>query len=91
MISDACLNKQGPQKGLIFLFDMKGVSLTHLTRVKLGGLKKFFYYLQECLPCTLYQIHVVNVVSFFDVVMTMMRPFMKAELIQMASLQWSWI
>lgn len=85
-LPDACLNVQGPQKGLIILFDMKGVSIFHLMRTNLGGLKKFFHYLQECLPCKLHRIHVMNVVPFFDAVLKLIKPFMKPELFQMVCL-----
>lgn len=81
--SDACLNVQGPRKGLIILFDMKGVSLFHLMRTNISGLRKFFHYLQECLPCKLHRIHVMNVVPFFDAILKLIKPFMKAELLQM--------
>lgn len=84
--TDACLNMQGPRKGLIILFDMKGVSIFHLMRTNLSGLKKFFHYLQECLPCKLHRIHVMNVVPFFDAVLKLIRPFMKPELFEMVSI-----
>lgn len=85
MLIDACLNVQGPRKGLIILFDMKGVSIFHLMRTNLSGLRKFFHYLQECLPSRLHRIHVMNVVPFFDAVLKLIKPFMKPELFEMVS------
>lgn len=84
--SDTCLNKQGPRPGIIFLYDMKGVSLGHLTRVRIGTIRKFFHYLQEGLPAKLCAIHVFNVVPFFDKILTLIKPFMKAEIFNMMHL-----
>lgn len=80
MTIDACLHKLGPHAGLVFVFDMKEVRFGHLTRVRLGSIKKFFSYLQDGLPGKLCQIHVVNVVSFFDRIISMIKPFMRAEI-----------
>ncbi|KAJ6642975.1 Alpha-tocopherol transfer protein-like [Pseudolycoriella hygida] len=80
MTIDACLYEIGPSPGIIFLFDMKDVRLSHLTRVRLSSIKKFFHYLQEGLPARLCQIHIFNVVSFFGKILAMIKPFMKAEI-----------
>jgi len=80
MTIDACLYKLGPRPGIIFLFDMKEVRISHLTRVRIGSIKKFFHYLQEGLPARLCQIHVFNVVSFFGKILSMIKPFMRAEI-----------
>lgn len=84
-ILDTCLYSQGPRPGIIFLFDMKGVSLGHLLRIKLSSIKKFFHYLQDGLPAKLQEIHIFNVVGFFDKILNIMKPFMKAEIFQMVS------
>lgn len=80
--SDSCLHKQGPRDGAIFLFDMKGVGLMHLTRVNLTSIKKFLVYLQEAVPGKLRAIHILNVVYFFDKILAMMKPFMHAEILK---------
>ncbi|XP_044739621.1 alpha-tocopherol transfer protein-like [Chrysoperla carnea] len=77
---------KGPPKGLIFLFDMRGVGLMHLTRTKLGAVRKFCNYLQEALPCRLHSIHILNVVSFFDKVLSILKPFLRAEILDMMQL-----
>jgi len=80
---DYCLNKKGPRDGVLFLFDMKGVSLGHLTRLKMSSLRKFFHYLQDGVPGKLKGIHVLNVVSFFDKILTLIKPFMSAEVFKL--------
>lgn len=64
---------------------MKGVGLMHLTRVNLGSIKKFFAYLQEGVPGKLRAIHVLNVVYFFDKILAMIKPFMRAEILKCVS------
>lgn len=86
MAIDMCINAQGPHPGIMFLFDMQKVSLFHLTRVRISSIRKFFHYLQEGLPAKLYQIHIFNVVSFFDKILSLIKPFMKAEILKNVSL-----
>lgn len=74
------LSKYGPRSGAVFLFDMQNVGLMHLTRVNLTSIKKFFTYLQDAVPGKLRSIHIVNVVYFFDKILKMIKPFMKAEI-----------
>lgn len=69
-----------PPKGLVILFDMQGVGLMHLTRIKMSAIKKFAYYLQDGLPVKLKQIHVVNTQYFIDKVMMILKPFIRKEL-----------
>lgn len=83
MTVDASLYEEGCTPGYIFLFDMAGVRLTHLTRLSIGSIRRFFEYLQEGLPVRLKAIHVLNVVWFMDKVLSLVRPFMKRELFEM--------
>jgi hypothetical protein len=64
---------------------MSNVGLMHLTRARLSSVRKFFHYLQDCLPAKLKAIHIMNAVSFFDKVLYIIKPFMKAEIIDMVS------
>lgn len=64
---------------------MRNVRIGHLTRVRVATIRKFFRYVQEGLPGTLYQIHVLNVVSFFDKIVTLIKPFMRAEIFKVVS------
>ncbi|CAH2093453.1 unnamed protein product [Euphydryas editha] len=83
LISDACLNKRGPQPGHIFLFDMQGVRLGHLTRVSLSSLRKFFQYVQEAMPVRMREIHVFNTEPIVDKLLLLIRPFMDKKFFDM--------
>lgn len=82
-LPDAFLNIQGPRKGLIILFDMQGISVKHTLRNSLKGMRKMFHYLQECLPCKLHKIHLLNVVNFFDLCLKITRPVTKPKLLEL--------
>nr|ATY51942.1 CTD33 [Heliconius melpomene] len=82
-ILDACLSKRGPQPGHIFLFDMQGVKLGHLTRVSLSSLRKFFQYVQEAMPVRMRAIHVFNTEPILDKLLMLIRPFMDKKFFDM--------
>lgn len=73
----------GTSEGLVIVMDMNGLTLGHMTKLSLMGMKKFFMYLQEALPVRLKGLHFINVVPFMDKLMALMKPFMKKELIDM--------
>ncbi|XP_024870210.1 alpha-tocopherol transfer protein-like isoform X1 [Temnothorax curvispinosus] len=86
MSVDASLYRNGCSAGYIFLFDMAGVRLGHLTRLSINSIRKFFEYLQEGMPVRLKAMHVLNAVWFMDKVLALIRPFMKRELYEMLHL-----
>ncbi|XP_012272857.1 alpha-tocopherol transfer protein isoform X2 [Orussus abietinus] len=86
MTLDASLYTEGCSPGYIFLFDMQGVKLGHLTRLSISSIRKFFEYIQEGLPVRLKAIHVLNAVWFMEKVLALIRPFMKMELLEMLHL-----
>jgi len=83
MAIDACLQAEGTVPGYVFLFDMKGVRLGHVTRLSLSSIKKFFLYIQEGMPVRLKAIHILNTQPVIDKIMMLIKPFMKKELTQL--------
>ncbi|XP_061722480.1 alpha-tocopherol transfer protein-like isoform X1 [Cydia pomonella] len=90
MTVDACLCKRGPTPGYIFLFDMRGVRLGHLTRVSLSfqkdkqrSLRKFFQFVQEAWPVRMKGIHVLNSEPIVDKLLILIRPFMEKKFYDM--------
>ncbi|XP_066145477.1 alpha-tocopherol transfer protein-like [Euwallacea fornicatus] len=70
-------------EGEIPIYDTSNFTLKHLSKVNLQVQKKFFFYSQEAHPINLKSIHVVNVPTFLDKCMQLMRPFMKPEVKKM--------
>jgi hypothetical protein len=83
MAIDLWLYAEGTSIGHVILFDMKNVSFGHAGRLSPMGLKKFLYYLQEGLPVRLKGFHFMNASPVIDVILNMMRPFMKKQLMDM--------
>ncbi|XP_020288423.1 alpha-tocopherol transfer protein-like [Pseudomyrmex gracilis] len=83
MSIDADLYSEGCSPGYIFLFDMQGSRIGHLSRLSLSSISKFFEYLQEGMPIRLKAIHVVNAVWFMDKLLALIKPFMKREVYEM--------
>ena len=83
MILDLWLYGEGTMNGHVLLFDVSNVALGHAARISPMGLKKFLFYLQEGLPVRLKGLHFMNTNAAMDVILNMMKPFMKKELINM--------
>ncbi|XP_029165568.1 alpha-tocopherol transfer protein-like isoform X2 [Nylanderia fulva] len=83
MSIEASLYTEGCSPGYVFLFDMQGVGLGHLTKLSISSIRWFFEYLQEAMPVRLKAIHVVNAVWFMDKILALIKPFMKKELYEM--------
>lgn len=83
MYNDMRLAEDGLAPGYIVVFDMKGINLGHLTRISLATIRKFMTYIQDCHPCRLKGIHIINTVSFIDKVLAIIKPFIKGSLMQL--------
>lgn len=83
MTVDATLYTEGCEPGYIFLFDMTGVSLGHLSTLSIGSIRKFFQYIQDGIPFRLKGIHILNATWILDKVLAIIRPFMKSEFFQL--------
>ncbi|XP_015592996.1 alpha-tocopherol transfer protein-like [Cephus cinctus] len=83
MVLDLWMLGEGTLPGHIILIDMEGVVFGHAGRLSPMGLKKFLYYLQEGLPVRLKGLHFMNTTPVMDVILGMMKPFMKKSLMDM--------
>ncbi|KAF5284628.1 hypothetical protein FQA39_LY16986 [Lamprigera yunnana] len=73
----------GPVEGVVIVIDMKNVTLAHITRLPLMTVKKCAFFMQEAFPVRLKSIHCINAVSFIDIIMTILKPFLKKELLNL--------
>ncbi|KAB0790278.1 hypothetical protein PPYR_15378 [Photinus pyralis] len=77
------LMKNGTCEGFAVVCDLKGVVLGHILRANLTSIKRGIMYVQEALFTRLISIHLVNAGSYMDRIMSMIRPFLNEELINM--------
>ncbi|XP_035891739.1 alpha-tocopherol transfer protein-like [Anopheles stephensi] len=89
MCVDIQLWEEGCNNGSVLIIDMDGIHLGHLPKLGIFTLKDLLYFIQEGLPIRLKGLHLANVVPFIDRIMTMIRPFMKKELLEMFHLHTS--
>ncbi|XP_046417876.1 alpha-tocopherol transfer protein-like [Neodiprion fabricii] len=83
MIMELWIYTSGVSSGHIIVIDMEGAVFGHVARLSPMTMKKYFYYLQEALPVRLKAFHFVNTVPFMDLILNMIKPFMKKELLDM--------
>ncbi|KAI5642233.1 CRAL/TRIO domain-containing protein [Phthorimaea operculella] len=81
MILDIWQYEEGSWPGFIIVFDLKNMSLGHLTKFDLQNLSQYLYYLQHGFLANLCGIHYLNAPSFMDKFMFVIRPFLKNQLL----------
>ncbi|XP_045467229.1 clavesin-1-like [Harmonia axyridis] len=80
MTLDMGLIDKQPPDGIVAIFDMTGISILHLTKLRVSPLKIFFHLLQEAMPCQTKAIHILNSAYFIDKLIAIIKPLMKKEL-----------
>lgn len=83
MFNDLRLSEDLLAEGYVVVFDMKGVRLSHITRVQLGPLRSFMAYIQEAHPARLKKIYIVHAASFVNQVMSLVKPLIKSEMMSL--------
>lgn len=83
MFNDLRLSEDLLAEGYIVIFDMKGVRLSHITRVQLGPLRAFMAYIQEAHPARLKKIYICHAASFVNQVMAMIKPLIQSEMLSL--------
>ncbi|XP_058462929.1 alpha-tocopherol transfer protein-like [Malaya genurostris] len=78
---DLWMKEEALAPGHIIIFDMDGMSLSHVAKLKLSVLRNYIYYTQETLPIRLKQLHFLNVVPFIDKVMFVVKPFLQKKVL----------
>lgn len=82
MLMDIVINEddQAIIAGVIFIQDMKGLTMAHLAQMTPAIIKKSSTIFQESMPTRPKQLHYLNLPSFFDTMYQMMKPFIKEKL-----------
>ncbi|XP_049878965.1 clavesin-1-like [Pectinophora gossypiella] len=83
MILDVWQYEEGSWPGFIILYDLKSLTLGHMAKFDLSNVSQYLYYLQNGLPANLRGVHYLNAPAYMDRFMTIIRPFLKASLMQL--------
>lgn len=68
MISESDLYFQGPRNGIVFLFDLRGVSFLHLFKPSISSMRKGIKFLDEAMPIEIKAVHVLNPGIVFELI-----------------------
>lgn len=68
--------------GVVLLLDYGGFTAEKVLAVNVGLIRRGFEYLQDCMPMRLKAMHCVKQGLAFDTFFTIIRPFLKAKLVQ---------
>lgn len=80
MMCETCLIEHGPQKGMIIIIDMKGATLSHLTRPSIKTVVTSIKFAFSACPIIITAVHILNAPSFFGLIVKLfLRPFMNRE------------
>ncbi|XP_041971681.1 alpha-tocopherol transfer protein-like [Aricia agestis] len=82
MVMDLVQYEEGTWPGFQIIVDFEGLGLGHITKVDVTNMRSVLYYLQEALFAKLSGLHYINAPSCIDVLLAMIRPFMKKELMK---------
>ncbi|XP_026748247.2 uncharacterized protein LOC113509143 [Galleria mellonella] len=83
MILDLWQYEEGTVPGIIIIVNMDKVTLNHITRIDLKVAQEFFYFIQEAMFIRLKEFHFINAPVFVDKMLTMMKPIMKKEMLDL--------
>ncbi|XKL63845.1 hypothetical protein PGB90_006209 [Kerria lacca] len=78
---------KGTCSGYAFIFDIKGVVLSHFATVTISLVKKFLFFVQEAIPLKVKAVHIIHVNPLVDKIMMLTKPFLKKELYDMIHIQ----
>ncbi|XP_063992395.1 alpha-tocopherol transfer protein-like [Diachasmimorpha longicaudata] len=82
MVTDLWIRESGTMKGHLFVVDITGVTFGHAGRLSPLGFKKYLTFLQDALPVRLKGLHFIHSSPVMEVILSMMKPFMKKELLE---------
>ncbi|CAH4028079.1 unnamed protein product [Pieris brassicae] len=83
MSIDVLQYETGTWPGLEVVINFDGYTTGHMAKIDLRNVQQILYYLQEAIPLKLKKLHLLNAPSYFDRLMTIMKPFVKNEMISL--------
>lgn len=88
MLCEQCICNHGPTKGVDFLIDMKGATLSHLTKPNIKTIVSMIKFAFYACPALITGVHIFNTASFFDMIVKLfLKPFINKEFKELVSLR----
>ncbi|XP_077525778.1 alpha-tocopherol transfer protein-like [Haemaphysalis longicornis] len=78
----ALLDEEVQIKGAVVVWDMKDLSLYHLTHYTPAVSRRLLNFVQDCFPLRVKAVYVTNNPVIFDIMLALAKPFMKSKLMQ---------
>lgn len=75
------LDEEVQTKGLVIVFDVKGLGIYHLTQYTPFFIRRVLSLLQNCFPLRIKAVYVYNNPVLFDIFLNIAKPFMKSKLL----------
>ncbi|XP_077525779.1 alpha-tocopherol transfer protein-like isoform X1 [Haemaphysalis longicornis] len=76
------LDEEVQTKGLVIVFDVKGLGIYHLTQYTPFFIRRVLSLLQNCFPLRIKAVYVSNNPVLFDIFLNIAKPFMKSKLLR---------
>lgn len=74
-------------EGEVQIFDMKGTTMRHISRLTISTLRAYIKFLQLAFPVRLRAIHMVNCPSYLDRIVSVVKPFISDEVFKLVRAQ----
>ncbi|KAH8261761.1 hypothetical protein KR038_007975, partial [Drosophila bunnanda] len=69
--------------GEVQIFDMKGTTMRHISRLTISTLRAYIKFLQVAFPVRLRAIHMVNCPTYLDRIVSVVKPFISDEVFKL--------
>ncbi|KAH8420619.1 hypothetical protein KR009_012178, partial [Drosophila setifemur] len=70
-------------EGEVQIFDMKGTTMRHISRLTISTLRAYIKFLQLAFPVRLRAIHMVNCPTYLDRIVSVVKPFISDEVFKL--------
>ncbi|EDW06555.1 hypothetical protein AWZ03_012028 [Drosophila navojoa] len=76
-------HKEQLSEGEVQIFDMKGTTMRHISRLTISTLRAYIKFLQLAFPVRLKAIHMVNCPTYLDRIVSVVKPFISDEVFKL--------
>lgn len=70
-------------EGEVQIFDMKGTTMRHISRLTISTLRAYIKFLQVAFPVRLKAIHMINCPTYLDRIVSVVKPFISDEVFRL--------